>query len=165
MLHPRIEIVLVRKGVAEMIERMKARLSIDGNTEVDQARTRVPCDEHIIFPFQIAMCNPALVDRFDDPQHLFEERVRIADRGLPHRLGINVFEDQVSVKKETVAVRDTLDTVQALIGVVLVAQHPFVYPGDEARASRRFDKDLVVANRTRVKAALVAAARQPPTFF
>jgi len=38
VLHPGIEIVLVRKIVSEMIERVKARLAKNRNAEINQAR-------------------------------------------------------------------------------------------------------------------------------
>ena len=111
------------------------------------------------------MRHTAFVNRLDNLQHFREERITVTDRGLSHRLRIDVFQHQVTIQKETVAVRDAVDSLQPTIDVVLVAQHKSVYPRDGTLAGGRLDEDLCIAHGARVKAALVASALQALTVF
>jgi len=161
---PRVEVVLMRKAVPEAIKRVQAGFPINGNTKIDKAGARVVRDENIIFALQVAVGHATLVYCLDYRVHLREKSVAVTDCGLSHGLSINMFEYEVAVEEESITARDTADSFQVAIDVVLASQHRAVEPGQDALAGGCFHKNLVATCVARVNTALVAAALEALAF-
>jgi len=112
-------------------------------------------DKDIFLALQITVRNTALMNRFNDCQHLCKVTFAVVDRAVTQCLRVDIFEHQVAE-----AVGDAAYSREAFVYQVLTPQHTAIQPGREPATRCRLDQYSVFTDLAGMDIALISAVIQ-----